>query len=130
MADDMASGVDFSAMQRPGSSTKSESYAIVYCNSTKMSISPWDVRITVGALVESGVSEMVNEDRLTLVMSPQHAKAVLDSLATTVRLYEESFGTIPDVQAIIKEGIGPKADEQPQATTASTAPKVRRRAPR
>lgn len=57
--------------------------------------SGWDVRMKLGEIVgqtEDGRAQVKNLG--TTVMSPAHAKAVLEALQKTVRLYEEKFGAI------------------------------------
>jgi hypothetical protein len=81
----------------------SDSPFLIYCNMTEMSVSPWDVRIK---LLESfdndGIIPVVKKHGV-MVMSPAHAKAMLEALEQTVRIYEEKFGEIDLTK--IKEAI-------------------------
>src|SRR3989304_820553 len=77
-------------------------YRIHYVNSSRMAVSPWDVRLTVGQVIEAA-GRQVNQDEATLIMSPQHAKQFLQSLEKTIRQYEEMFGAIPEPAALIEK---------------------------
>ncbi len=66
----------------------------VYCNSTEIGISAWDVRIkfleTLGS--EGGVLDVMVHGNI--VMSPLHAKAFAEALQRTIQTYEDTFGPI------------------------------------
>ena len=66
----------------------------IYCNSTEIGLSPWDVRIKLmeGLGGEAGVLEVMVHG--TVVMSPLHAKAFLEALQRTIHIYEDNFGPI------------------------------------
>jgi len=69
---------------------KSDQFKALYINSTVMRISFFDVAIVCGRLTEEGPVE----DLVSLVMSPEHAKALLTALTITVKQYEDTFGEI------------------------------------
>lgn len=84
------------SVERPVTgSSRSPDYKNLYINATRMSISPWDIRIAVGQVVEID-GKNTNEDAATIVMSPQHAKAFLASLQKSFDLYEERFGKVAE----------------------------------
>ena len=82
-------------LQPPTRTIKADDYRDVYCNSTKTSVTQWDIRATVGMTVDLDGSPALKE-MATIIMSPQHAKAVLRTLAETIQKYEAVFGPIPD----------------------------------
>lgn len=101
MADEMEKP-DLSKFAIKGiTTTQSAGYRSIYVNSSRMGVSPWDVRLTVGQVVELGAGQ-VNQDEATLIMSPQHAKQFLRSLEKTIGSYEEVFGPIADLTAAIE----------------------------
>ena len=94
---------------------KGVDHKAIYVNSSRMGVSPWDVRIVVGQVVEVDDGGQLNEDLATLIMSPGHAKAFLKNMEKTITVYEETFGTIPDVSNAVKKAIEEKATrETPQ----------------
>lgn len=95
--------LDLKAFAVPGrAAVKSPEHKIFYVNSSRMGISPYDVRVIVGQVVEVAEGQ-VNEDQATIIMSPEHAKAFLRSLEKTIASYEETFGEIKDPMAGLRE---------------------------
>ena len=82
---------------------KSLDHKVIYSNTNRFSISPWDVRVVFGQMLERehdqarNTLSLVNEDAVTIVMSPQLAKATMKSMIETLEKYEGMFGPIPDV---------------------------------
>ena len=68
-------------------------YVDVYANTAQGAYTPWDVQITFGRLDtldnEPAIAELV-----TVVMSPQHAKALLRVLESAIRGFEGKHGEI------------------------------------
>ena len=77
-------------------------HKVIYANSNRMGVSPWDIRITFGQMSEVFGEGAVNEEMLTVVMSPQLAKVTMHSLISTIKQYEGMFGEIPDLGGIVK----------------------------
>ena len=80
----------------------------VYVNGISIYFSPWDFSLMfLRGLPSEGLVERseAGEPRFNVnyriaqgvVMSPQHAKAMLAVLAENIRLYEEEHGSIPTV---------------------------------
>jgi hypothetical protein len=67
---------------------------LVYCNNSEMGLTPWDIRIKFMEVFDREGDNAVIRRHGTVVFSPQHAKAMLESLAETIRVYEEKFGEI------------------------------------
>jgi Protein of unknown function (DUF3467) len=83
----------------------------IYCNSTELSISPWDIRFTLMealGLTGDTVAVVIHG---SVAMSPAHAKVFMEALAQSVKSYEEKFGEI-DVSKI-KEALSPAPPSLP-----------------
>jgi hypothetical protein len=82
----------------------SDRFVDLYCNSVRVSFTPWDFVITLSLVKEKGSDESpVVEDFAALRMSPQHYKAFLQVFQASVEGYEKRHGTIPM----------PKQDDEP-----------------
>jgi hypothetical protein len=86
---------------------KGANYQVVYANSSRMGISPWDIRVTLGQVVEIDAGQ-VNEDQVVVIMSPALAKLFMKNLTTTVEKYEEIFGPIKDPMSGGAVALAPK----------------------
>jgi len=73
---------------------RGENYLSIYSNSVNLILSPWDIRMIFGELRDNGNQQMVIENRASIVMSPQHAKAFLVVLTNHMKSYEAQHGTI------------------------------------
>jgi len=84
---------------------KGEGYRVLYVNASRSGLSPFDIRLTLGQVVETDDKPpaQIQEDFVALVMSPQHAKAFARSVAVTVAAYEKIFGEITDVKKIVED---------------------------
>ncbi len=72
---------------------RSERFVVLYANNAEIETSVWDFRLTFGELRKAG-SKLVAEQSATIIMSPQHAKALAGVLASNVREYEKKVGEI------------------------------------
>ncbi len=82
---------------------------VIYCNSTEMSATPWDIRIKLMEMYDAdGTTPLVRKHGV-LITSPMHAKAMLEALRITVQKYEEAFGVIDleKIQTAIKTATSP-----------------------
>jgi hypothetical protein len=76
-------------------SVQSSSYVSIYSNSANLEVTPWDFKLIFGALVKSEAGKPPKiENRVEVVMSPQHAKALLGIFASNVQEYEKQMGEI------------------------------------
>jgi Protein of unknown function (DUF3467) len=76
-------------------SVRSSSYVSIYSNSANLEVTPWDFKLIFGAIVRSETGKLPKiENRLEVVMSPQHAKALLGIFASNVQEYEKQMGEI------------------------------------
>lgn len=89
--------------------TKAASFVKIYANSAFIEVTPWDFKMIFGEIQKIGIKMHV-EQSVAVVMSPQHAKALLNVLATNVQEYEKQVGEI-------------RLAQQPSAT-AQEPPKV------
>ena len=88
---------------------KSPDFKIVYSNATRMGAGPYDIQIMFGSIRErTGPDDQVVEEQVMVMMSPQHAKAMLNSLRITVETYESNFGSIPDAAAAAATAVAKK----------------------
>lgn len=81
---------------------RSESFVSIYSNSLNVEANPWDFRLYFGDIEKgepdptgSYLAKIYVEDRVRIIMSPQHAKAMLKVLQDNVAQYEMQVGKIP-----------------------------------
>lgn len=75
----------------------------IYVDSTRMALSPWDIRFHFGLLKEKEQGIVVDEEQAVVIMSPQHAKAVLDVLKSNIEKWEAAHGKIILSKSVRKE---------------------------
>jgi hypothetical protein len=90
---------------------RSERFTTVYTNSANLEVTPWDFRLTFGELQRVPNKSPRVEQFVAVVMSPQHAKALLAILRNHVEEYEKQVGEIKLPQ--------PTASEEKPATIKS-----------
>jgi hypothetical protein len=74
---------------------QSEKFMSVYSNSANLEVTPWDFKFIFGAIVTQGSNKPPKiENRVEVVMSPQHAKVLLNIFATHLQEYEKRVGEI------------------------------------
>ncbi len=74
---------------------RGEGYMSTYANSVNLMVSPWDIRLIFGELMDTGDKRGARiENRASVVMSPQHAKAFSIILARHLEKYEAEHGAI------------------------------------
>ena len=83
---------------------------VVYVNSAQVRVGAYDFQLVLGQSAGVVDKTMVVNNLVTVVMSPQHAKALSDLLSEHVRLFEELMGTIQ---------VGPKDEATPPTPAAS-----------
>lgn len=83
----------------PLDSTQSSEHREIYTNTTKIGLTPWDLRIVFGHAVQKP-NGFASEDLVTVVMSPQHAKVLLGAWTKALENYEKMFGEVKDLTAI------------------------------
>ena len=81
---------------------KAPDYREIYSNVSRVAISPWDLRLVFGQTVEGATQgQLVMQDVMTVVISPQHAKILLESWTTAMKTYETHFGEVPNLTAAV-----------------------------
>jgi hypothetical protein len=86
---------DTKQQDQPLESFQSDKFVSIYSNSANLEVTPWDFKIVFGALVKSEGGKLPRiENRVEVVMSPQHAKALLGIFTTNVQEYEKQMGEI------------------------------------
>jgi hypothetical protein len=73
---------------------RSNSYAEVYSNSVELKMSVFDFELVFGKILTGDEKKLVIEERVSVSMSPQHAKVFLKVLSDNVKNYEMRFGPI------------------------------------
>lgn len=73
---------------------RSSGYFSFYTNNARIGFSGWDVRVTFADLGEGDDRKPLIKDITTAIMSPPHAKALLNALVEGVKKYEHQFGEI------------------------------------
>lgn len=79
---------------KPPRIVRSDKYVSLYVNQAEIGFSAWDIQISL-VQVHGRTPDMVGEELATVIMSPQHAKALVIPLISTVIQYEENHGLIP-----------------------------------
>ncbi len=66
-----------------------------YANNVLLQSSVWDVKLNFGLLVDSDDETVTVQSIASVILSPQHAKAVSEILNTQIAHYEATYGLIP-----------------------------------
>jgi Protein of unknown function (DUF3467) len=66
----------------------------MYSNSAQLEVTPWDFTIVFGEIIRSPDQPPQVEQQVSVVMSPQHAKALLGVLANNLQEYEKKVGGV------------------------------------
>jgi len=75
-------------------------YRSVYANFCRTTVSPWDISLTFGQLIQiegKQAGEGTPHDMATIIVSPAEAKVVAQMLDQAIRQYESIFGEIKDL---------------------------------
>jgi hypothetical protein len=80
---------------------KGDSYVTFYANNAQIEANPWDLKLIFGEVEKTemapeGVAKIYVEDKARIVMSPQHAKALMKALQENLAQYEAQMGLIPE----------------------------------
>ena len=97
-----------SPMQSPRSGKprflpKKEGHVSVYANSVQIAMSNWDMRFEFGEMETTAGEGITIQPKVTVTMSPQHAKAFAAILCRNITQYETNFGEIR-IEPIKKTG--------------------------
>jgi hypothetical protein len=82
---------------------KGDSYVTFYTNNAQIEANPWDLKLVFGEIEKTemvpggeGAPKIYVEDKARIVMSPQHAKALMKALQENLAQYEAQMGPIPE----------------------------------
>lgn len=81
-------------------SGRSEKFQTIYANTVRIGLTPWDFRFTFGLIVEGEPKKPINEEQVTVLMSPQHTKAMLNAMVTTMAQWEADNGTLAPTPSV------------------------------
>ncbi len=77
---------------------QSDKHRLYYASNTQVKGSFFDIRVIAGEIVPSDNDEAVFREDVSVVFSPQHAKAVLGLLKQQITDYEKKYGDIPTLK--------------------------------
>ncbi len=73
---------------------RSATHASVYANNVQTEVSLFDIKVSFGEFIEADGNHVIFEDKVTIILSPQHAKVLAAALAQNIGHYENQFGII------------------------------------
>jgi hypothetical protein len=100
---------------------KAADHKVVYSNVIRTGVTPFDIRIVFGHVIEAEAADsppQISEDLVTVILAPEEAKTIIPYLQAAVAGYEDQFGKIRDIPAILE-----KMKEQVAAQAAAVKPK-------
>lgn len=75
---------------------RSPDYIAYYANNIRLAVSFFDIRMICGEALADENGDLLFNDRVAIVLSPQHAKVFLKRLRDNIKAYEDQFGPIPE----------------------------------
>lgn len=115
--------IQTSAVSADSKLRKTEKYSRIYSNGVQLSMSPWDIRMDFGQMLDDEPNKPELFSDVSVLMSPSHAVAFLKALENTIIKYENAFGPINDPTAKIKATRAASEAVVPVAPTAKRLPK-------
>jgi hypothetical protein len=97
MADDPTAQAATAAASQTavGAVVRGKDYQTVFSNNSRMRLSPTEIALTFGYTDQlPGSPAPFNEEKVTVVFTPQHAKLLTISLAETIKIFEANYGPI------------------------------------
>jgi len=82
--------------QKPVEIVAVEPFPSVYANSSRLMFSIYDFRLVFSETMMKGDFRVVQVDRVSVVMSPQHIKKLVSIVTKKLAEYEQKHGPIPD----------------------------------
>ena len=83
----------------------------IYVNSVEMAVSFFDIQMRMGQVQDISDKRLVVKILTNVVMSPPHAKALVQALVSNVAVYEDKFGAIT-----LPEGLGIASEPPPPSS--------------
>ena len=68
---------------------QSPEYRQIYANNVAIRATNWDLLLDFGKIVSASADKLVVESELGVYLSPQQAKALVESLSTVIAQYEK-----------------------------------------
>ena len=91
----MGTHIKTQKVTNPNRSTeKSEDHREVYSNSVSLAATIWDISLVFGRSEIKSANSMTTTFHTTVIMSPQHAKALSRALSKAVEDYEKQHGEL------------------------------------
>src|SRR5689334_21285137 len=91
---------------------RGKDYRTVYSDTVRLGLSPWDFRLTFGVIVEPARQVPCTEDIITILMSPQHTKALTNILNEHLAKWEAVHGEIKLVEKDNDESPAGNSEEE------------------
>jgi hypothetical protein len=82
---------------RPIVFTTVENFRSYYANSAQFTISFYDIGIVFGQIKEATKERLLIENRVSITVSPEHARALLKALKENIEKYESAYGPIKEL---------------------------------
>jgi hypothetical protein len=73
---------------------RSPDFRVIYANSVRFATAAWDFSLVFGQTIVDVLNDLHIEDKVTVTLSPQTAKAMADILNRNLADYEQQFGEI------------------------------------
>lgn len=77
-----------------GARVRSPLYSSAYVNSAQIGSTPFEFRLTLSEMRELEPGTLGMEEKITLVMSPQHIKVMVMLISQNLKRWEEANGAI------------------------------------
>jgi hypothetical protein len=103
---------------------RDDRFSVVYSNWIQGARSPWDITLAFGHVREADPNKVAIVDLVSVVMTPQLAKALIGTLVSTVKEYELENGeiSVPEtIKRAAEERTAKKASLSPSTSPSSSA---------
>ena len=104
---------------------RSPNFQTIYSNVVRAGFTPWDIRVTLGQVIEPEISKTQTEEQVTIVMSPHHFKATLKVLNKVLATWESQFGHVSTLEEAYN--VLPIGENEEEPVPASPTPTTGRR---
>jgi hypothetical protein len=104
---------------------RSEEFVEVYANYVSLATSPWDITIMFGRTAADNPNNPRIEQRASVSLSPQTAKAIAEILWRNIQAYEQQYGEIRYTPR--QPSQSEQAENPPQSAPPITSSTPRRR---
>ena len=94
MADEIPQGEYIQPHEEETGTRIAPNLPVYYANTSKVNSSFYDIRIVFAEGMQATPTQAVVIDRVSIVMSPEHTKALVEVLTKTLETYEATFGKL------------------------------------